>query len=426
MKYRLPAFFAFALVLVSSCGQKAEVEGGGLGFVPEKKIFTVPAAGGRVVVKYKSDFVPEIKNDYDFISVESRGYSQTVLVFTENHTTVVRNAVLEFSDEERKVIRMMTFNQQAGSGTVNPEKKYPWPELPVIVKQNSDWKVIKHFNETYSSQQQVRNYTSCYDTRRHNPMWVAYPCHDIYWEGGYTRPKVDPWRPDPELEESEQSIIYPSNWDAWPWDEDYADSYQYWYPVGANNDNRWVSWTRGHMMRSAERGSGNSEVLFPMNVETFYPTNISPERYMYPDHWDRVEYLLPKWKSSDTLFVVVGNYYGDDSVVTWDACNWGNKTSKSKQCIVPQARYKIILSSKSGVTGKNVAELEASQLKAIGFWFPQNTDATVEYTENIPPITDYIFSVSEIERKIGGEFSFFPTVPASVKDSYDISDWYLL
>ena len=68
--------------------------------------------------------------------------------------------------------------------------------------------------------------------------------------------------------------------------------------------------TRGHLMRSAERGCGNKYILLDLNAQTFYPTNIAPEAYMYAanaegeTHWTQVESLLPsEWRCSDTLFV---------------------------------------------------------------------------------------------------------------------------
>ena len=56
-----------------------------------------------------------------------------------------------------------------------------------------------------------------------------------------------------------------------------------------------------------------------------------------------VENILPnKWRCKDTLYVVVGCYYGDDSWVLKDACDWGNTSYKSKECVMPTARYKIV------------------------------------------------------------------------------------
>ena len=102
----------------------------------------------------------------------------------------------------------------------------------------------------------------------------------------------DPWRPDPKFSASEQSIIYPSDWSNWPWSmngNEPTDLYYYWRPY--NNKN----FTKGHLLRSADRGGAGSE----MNIQTFYPTNIAPEAYLYGDHWSKVEELLSDtWECS--------------------------------------------------------------------------------------------------------------------------------
>ena len=297
-------------------------------------------------------------------------------------------------------------------------------ERPATLKSNSDYKYVDHRAKTYRTNQNVRNYEACYDIRRHNPMWVAYPCHDIYWEGGYTRPVKDPWRPDPYFSESEQSIIYASDWDAWPWSSTNgrpSDKYQYWSPMPTGK-----TVTKGHLMRSAERGCGNKNNPIDLNIQTFYPTNIAPESYLNEtskdSHWGMVENILPnQWRCSDTVYVVVGCYYGDNSWSLKDASNWGTPSDKSKDCIMPTARYKLVLRTKTGSTGKPIWQCSADEVMAIGFWFPQNF--TGEKLSSLPPLADYIYSVSDIEKKIGSEFNFFPLAPSGVKDSYNINDW---
>lgn len=297
-------------------------------------------------------------------------------------------------------------------------------ERPQILKQNAAYKYVDHRATTYKSKKNVRNYEACYDTRRHNPMWVAYPCHKIYWEGGYTRPTKDPWRPDPKFQESEQSIIYANDWNNWPWTNNGGsptDKYHYWAPMPSGE-----TVIKGHLMRSAERGCGDKNNPIDLNVQTFYPTNIAPEFYQNStkddSHWEMIENILPNnWRCNDTIYVVAGCYYGDESWKLKDACNWGKTSSKSKDCVMPTARYKIVMRTKNGNTGKPIWQCSADEVMAIGFWFPQNF--TGAYLSSLPALKDYIFSVSDIEKKIGNEFSFFPLAPAGVKDKYNIDDW---
>lgn len=265
---------------------------------------------------------------------------------------------------------------------------------------------------------------SCYDTGRHNPMWVASVHHSCYLEGrGRTDP--DPWRPDPEMTGEEQSIIYPSDWEEWPWTANGgrpSDGYYFWTADYTNE-----YFTKGHLLRSDDRRGAGSK----MNIQTFYPTNIAPEMYLHvwqengeeTSTWGIVEGLLSeKWTGSrDTTYVVTGCYYGDDSYTAVDASDAGETfQGRSKTCVVPVARYRVILKTKSGNTGKPIAECSADELTAIGFWYPQRFPEDSEYE---PQDNEWIFPVSEIETKIGNEFSFFPEIPESVKKSYVRSDW---
>lgn len=313
-------------------------------------------------------------------------------------------------------------------------------EYPQTLVQNPDYRYGTLRGKTYRTGKDVRNYSYCYDVKRHNPMWVAYPCHTIYWEGGYTRPYPDPWRPNPDLSEQEQSVIYASDWDGWPWassDRKPSDRYHYWTNVTHGKN---IMLSKGHMMRSAERGAGRSDVLFGMNEQSFYPTNINPERHAYvkvPDyvnsnggqqyfdlsHWSMVEYALSsRWRCSDTLYVVVGCWYDRDQNKAVDASYWGARSSRSKEVTVPAGRYKAVLRTIEGNTGKSISGCEASELTAIVFWFDQCFDADNEKV-TLPPLSECVMSVADLEKKIGGEFNLFPDVPEEVKESYDVSHW---
>ena len=336
--------------------------------------------------------------------------------------------------------KLVWFGQDSGSGTApGPDEsvalKTPYYEYPETLTSSSDYVYGTLRGTTYSSKQNVRNYSYCYDVRRHNPMWVAYPCHDIWWEGGYTRPNPDPWRPNPDLKESQQSVIYAADWNSWPWSNNNkkpSDTYNYWSMT--TDGGVMMSMSKGHMMRSAERGAGRSDVLFGMNEQSFYPTNINPERHAYVQvpngsgtfdlsHWAIVEYMLSdQWKCSDTLYVVVGCWYDKDQHKAIDASNWGVPSSRSKECIVPAGRYKAILRTKSGRTGKKISDCSADELTAIAFWFPQCYDSQNEKT-SIDPLAGAVMSVADVEKKIGGGFNFFPDAPSQVKQSYTISDW---
>ena len=343
------------------------------------------------------------------------GWSLATAVF--DFETVPQKLQIRFIADEYNVrlddIKLTTTDQTSTQTIVfTPPADYPLAELPAKVE-NAHYKYITHYAQTITTKQNVRNYTACYDTRRHNPLWVAYPYHPCYREGGFGRTNPDPWRPDPEMSENEQAIIYGSDWAKWPWTANggqSTDAYQYW----ASD----INVSRGHLLASSHRGGANSE----LNIQTFYPTNIAPENLLYYKHWEIVENILPDfWNCSDTVYTVAGCYYENDNTVYNDASSGRTPSAKSKPCVVPTARYKVFLRTKSGTTGKAIQECSADELMAIGFWFPQNlSDQTVSV---VPPLKDYTFSVKEIEEKLGNEFTFFPSAPKAVKESYNISDW---
>lgn len=313
-------------------------------------------------------------------------------------------------------IKLVTSNQSTDQVLNFSPASQICVETPKTLISKSQYKYVTHFAETLTSKKHVRNYTACYDTYRHNPMWVAYPMHECYHEKGYGRTKPDPWRPDPKFAQSEQSIIYPSDWENWPWipnDNKPTDLYYYWTPY--NN----IMYTKGHMLRSADRGGANST----MNIQTFYPTNIAPERYLYEEHWTKVEELLSDyWECPDTTYVVTGCYYENDNHKSYDASSWDTPTlGLSKECVIPTARYRVILRTKAGNSRKSISECTADEVMAIGFWFPQKIDDSNPGTT--PALTEYAYSVSEIEQMIGGEFEFFPTAPEGVKDQKNLNDW---
>ena len=302
----------------------------------------------------------------------------------------------------------------------NKDQSVPWPETPETINGRSSYKYVTHWTETVVTGKRVRNYSACYDTERHNPVWVAYPMHACYNEGGGERTTPDPWRPDPEFQASEQSVIYGSDWDSWPWGKEHSeelaisdDPYQYWY-------NPSFSVTRGHLLRSADRGGHNKE----MNIQTFYPTNIAPERFRNPDVHTKLESLLPnKWICADTVYVVAGCWYKDDNIFVYDKCSNSIQSTDSKECDVPAAQFKIYLRTKDGSTGKRISDCTADELMAIGFWLPQ--DIYGEGQVSGGDIRDFAYSVDKIEEMTGGEFRFFPEVPDEVTAGYNLSDWGL-
>ena len=294
---------------------------------------------------------------------------------------------------------------------------YRWAELPATPADMTGKKIHTFWASTVTTKQYLRNYTYCYDTQRHCPLWIAHPQHACYQEGGTTRPATDPWTRDPSMTETEQAIIYPL----------------------AVNNNRAMSlysesidkqWIRGHMLASSYRGCGDKNNPAEINTQTFYPGNISPQgRTAFDKVWgDAEKRILDRYVCSDTLYCVSGAYFENDDMVARDASCWNGSGDTrvryyvpgySKECIVPTHYYKLLLRTRSGNLRKPIQECAASELKAVGFWF--------EHADRIggssSPTLDksYLRSVKEIEEKTG--FTFFPDVDESVKASYNPADW---
>lgn len=287
-----------------------------------------------------------------------------------------------------------------------------YAECPAFVD-NSDYYYNTLFTHTVRSGLAVRNYSFCYDTRRHNPIWVAFPMHSIYAEGsGRSKNEAggDPWIMYPDLPLDKQSIIWPV---------DGTTTFMYWSAQSAIIGEG--SWTKGHLCMSSSRSGAGEEI----NLQTFYPVNIAPQSNDYAgagifdDLWAATEDL--HWQRgsqvcSDTLYVVAGCFYENDSNVEYDACNWNNRSEYSKACVVPTHQYKLFLRTRSGYTGKAVQNCSASELKCIGFWMD-----SVLPVGSSGSISDYATSVEEIEKKTG--ITFFPGIPAEVKKQCNTGDW---
>lgn len=304
---------------------------------------------------------------------------------------------------------------------------YRWPELPANFEHPSaNQAVYTHFATTVRTGNRVRNYTYCYDTQHHNPVWVAYLLHSIYQEGGYTRPAVDPWAPDPSLDAAVQSKIYPT---------DENDKFTFYTNTTLDGG----MWTRGHLVMSSERGCGDKQNPALLNRQTFYPTNVAPQPsgndYTFGTVWGYVESLFSGTRNigetefpaddgqvnlnqvADTLFMVAGCHYGNLSLVETDATYFSEFSSASKLCTMPTHQFKLALRTKKGNTGKRIQECDANELQAIGFWIPTYmTDAVTSGR-----IDRFAKPVAEIERLTN--ITFFPEVPAEVKASFDRSEW---
>ena len=296
-------------------------------------------------------------------------------------------------------------------------KEYRWAELPATPADMTNRKINTFWSTTVSTKQYLRNYTYCYDTKRHCPLWIAHPQHACYEEGGRTRPKPEPWAADPNMTQAEQAII-------WVWPGDNRDKY-------VVSESPLYRWGRGHMLASGYRGCDDANNPAEINVQTFYSCNIAPQGgEVFSSLWQQAEWRIQdNYVCADTLYCVSGAHFDEGAIAAYDG-SWINTNAQtrghideSKPCEVPTHYYKLILRTRNGNTGKAIQECDASELIAVGFWF-ENGDGTDDSGAAKPTLdASCLKSVAWIEQQTG--FTFFPEVPPSVKQQCNPSDWKL-
>lgn len=272
-------------------------------------------------------------------------------------------------------------------------KEYRWAELPATPADMTNRKIHTFWSTTVSTKQHLRNYTYCYDTKRHCPLWIAHPQHACYEEGGRTRPETDPWAADPNMTQAEQAII-------WIWPGDNRDKY-------VVSESPLYRWGRGHMLASGYRGCGDANNPAEINVQTFYSCNIAPQGgKVFSSLWQQAEWRIQdNYVCADTLYCVSGAHFDEGAIAAYDG-SWVNTNAQtrghideSKPCEVPTHYYKLILRTRNGNTGKAIQECDASELIAVGFWF-ENGDGTDDSGAATPTLgAAHMKSVEWIEQQ---------------------------
>jgi endonuclease G len=303
------------------------------------------------------------------ISVEENGGAERSAVFT-----------LYFGSEKRNVrLTQRAFHEQATN----------WKELPAVDGNGTDNTVlVSHYidveNDIYSTRN-MRNFTICYDTEEHYPLWVAYPMHKSYYPGGA---RTDAWGYDPKIDRELQPNMSRGI-------EDY---------------------TRGHMLGSASRTMSEA-----VNEQTFYFTNMTAQSSGFNSletAWTLLEGHERGWggTGSDTLYCVSGAVLKTVDGIVFEGITGGQESVKhtsgrndDKPIAVPNYFYKAMV--KQFASGTN---------RGIAFWFKhENTYRDVEEADMI--------TIDELERRTG--LDLFPGLPddieAQVESEREPSLWPL-
>ena len=222
-----------------------------------------------------------------------------------------------------------------------------------------------------------RNYSICYDTKNYVARWVAYPMHSYYLSGKHDSTT---FVTDPNFEKSEQID------DTYRYDKDQSN--------GTKTD-----YDRGHQIAKAQR-----KVTALARKQTNYYTNMTPQYWsLNQKNWVSLEEKeRGAWMCSDTLYMVSGCHF--------DNYNTKIPNNDGKSCPAPTHYFKVMLRTKSGNSGQEVANCSADELICAGYW--------VTNTSNAVPV---LKSVAEIEKLTG--FTFFVNVPNAPKSTYSASDW---
>ena len=232
----------------------------------------------------------------------------------------------------------------------------------------------------------ARNYTVCFSSKHHCPVWVAAPRHNCY-EGSSGR--TDAYQKDPKI----------------------PASIQY------NSKSTGGGCNKGHMVGSAERTCSSAT-----NRQVFYYTNIAPQYTSSFNTgggaWNNLEDKVDGWVCADTLYVVVGCYFDKFSDKRGNTANpatieFGGRNDVSR----PTMFYYALLRTKKGNTKKAVWDCSADELQCAAFV------KCHEAPKGSSVSSQDMISISELEKLTG--FSYFPNVPNAPKSSYKASDWGL-
>lgn len=185
---------------------------------------------------------------------------------------------------------------------------------------------------------------------------------------------------------------YYSDTNQYPMDPDLPAQYYFDY-----DPFRGSGYDHGHICPSADRLYSRDA-----NIQTFYLTNMQPQRHIFnAGIWEVMEQKLRSWmstgsKAEDTLYVCKGGTIDAVPGVTDDPI----LTTLNNGLVVPKYFFMALLRrSKTGY-------------KAMAFWVEHlNEDHSND------PLTDYVINIRELERRTG--IDFFCNLPDDIEDDVE-------
>lgn len=233
-----------------------------------------------------------------------------------------------------------------------------------------------------------RNYTVCFSAKQHVPLWVAAPRHSVYEQKNVNR--SDAYGADPGIP---ASLQYSSK------------------STGGGCN-------KGHMLGSAERLCCSEA-----NRQVFYYSNIAPQLSdsfnTGGGGWNTLEDWVDKQVCSDTLYVVIGTYFGDVTdgygrKAAYKTISYGGRSDVG----FPTMFYYLLLRTKSGSSHKALKDCSASEIKCAAF-----VRSHVAAHKGQAVTSRDMMSVAALEKITG--FNYFPNIPQEAKNTFKASDWGL-
>lgn len=390
-----------ALLLVAGCSKDAETASSSASLESEivsgsattTRILTQGASGQSFTAQISTDAASQPWCSFDatqpVTSISAKVGTPLTLHVEANSSGAYRVAELTVAFSEG-FTATLSLTQMPGSSHADYDRA--WGELPAY-REGDDY-IYKTYHTTlvgnrYFTGGEVRNYTVCYDTQTRVSQWVAYPVFYALYE----YPKLDrvnafgydPNDQEPEIPTSLQQNISRG------------------YNAG--------SYDRGHMLPQASRYNN-----YDTNSMTYYATNMMPQySRLNQGIWATLESKvrgwgpLPSGTRYDTLYVVTGACFKDPEATIANA---------NGPITVPTHCWKVLL-KQTGNRNKQLWELSADEVKAIGFVFTNDSSgAGTSILEAACPVRD-------VEELTG--FTFFqalaPDVADEVKGRLDTSQW---
>lgn len=337
----------------------------------------------------------------DAPSFNSANFNQVLYGLSQGITYYYRAYVMEVRDGVsyyyRGTIKSFT---TLSDGTVATGDQKGWYELPLmnITKSGSYMTNTDNSTEYYAyhlcagsekgpTGATARNYTVCYSSTYHCPVWVAAPRHRMY-------------------------VGSASRTDAYGQDANIPSNIQYKSKSTGGGCNK------GHMLGSAERTSSSAT-----NRQVFYYTNIAPQLSSGYNTggggWNKLEDYIDGLVCADTLYEVVGCYFktytdGYGYTVQPQTISFGGLNNVTR----PTMFYYAVIRTKRGNTGKALKDCSASELQCVAF-----VRSHTNSLKGQAVTSRELMSIADLERLTG--ITYFANVPNAPKNTFNASDWGL-